>query len=137
MASWYGQEGIKRSMHGIGVDFGRQPGHVSPITEKRTCIYHFLPPSAPNILACPPNTYFRQVYSSETLLQPLLLLPKKVVKIIPRTHYLAHTASLFKDYSLLTITDLYKLHYWQYVSLSQRNSTYHIWQLLLNKCLTT
>src|SRR6218665_3242325 len=38
-----------------------------------------------------------------------LLLQKKVVRIIAETHYLAHTASLFKDYSLLTITDLYKL----------------------------
>lgn len=45
----------------------------------------------------------------KTLLQPLLLLQKKVVRIIAGTHYLAHTASLFKDYSLLTITDLYKL----------------------------
>ena len=24
-----------------------QPGHVPPITEKRPCIYHFLPPFAP------------------------------------------------------------------------------------------
>ena len=45
----------------------------------------------------------------KTLLQPLLLLQKKVVRIIARTHYLAHTASLSKDCSLLTITDLYKL----------------------------
>ena len=39
----------------IGVDFGGQPGHMPPIIEKRPCIYHFLPPSAPNILVCPPN----------------------------------------------------------------------------------
>src|SRR6218665_871567 len=46
----------------------------------------------------------------KTLLQPLLLLQKKVVStIIAGTHYLAHTASLFKYRSLLTITDLYKL----------------------------
>jgi len=37
------------------------------------------------------------------------VLQKKIVRIIAGTHYLAHTASLFKDCSLLTITDLYKL----------------------------
>jgi len=31
------------------------------------------------------------------------------VRIIAEAHYLARTASLFKDCSLLTITDLYKL----------------------------
>src|SRR6218665_3339081 len=45
----------------------------------------------------------------KTLLHvPLLLLQKKVVRIIAGTHYLAHTASLFMDCSLLTNTDLYK-----------------------------
>ena|SRR6218665_3741961 len=36
----------------IGVHLG---GTCPPIIEKRQCIYHFLPPSAPpNILVCPP-----------------------------------------------------------------------------------
>ena len=45
----------------------------------------------------------------KTLLQPLLLLQKKVPRIIAGTHYLAHIVSLFNDCSLLTITDFYKL----------------------------
>ena len=53
-----------------------QPGHVPPIIEKRRCIYHFLPPFAPNIFdkstpVCRPTRdtacrlksyYFRQLY---------------------------------------------------------------------------
>jgi len=38
-----------------GVDFGGQLGAAPPIIEKCPCIYHFLPPFAPNILVCPPN----------------------------------------------------------------------------------
>src|SRR6218665_3329834 len=51
-----------------------QPGHVPPIIEKHPCIYHFLPPFAPNIFdkptpVCTRDTacrlksyYFRQLY---------------------------------------------------------------------------
>src|SRR6218665_1464310 len=41
----------------IGIDLVAAR-HVPPIIEKRPCIYHFLPPSAPpNILVCPPNIF--------------------------------------------------------------------------------
>ena len=48
----------------IGVDFGGQPGHVPPIIEKRPCIHHFLPPSAPQYFGLP-TQYFWQVYTSD------------------------------------------------------------------------
>src|SRR6218665_441903 len=41
----------------IGVDFGGSLSTCPPIIEKRPCIYHFLPPFAPNILVCPPNIF--------------------------------------------------------------------------------
>ena len=41
----------------MGVDFWEETGHVPPIIEKLPCIYHFLPPSAPNTLVCPPNIF--------------------------------------------------------------------------------
>ena len=37
---------------------GVSPGTCLPIIEKRSCIYHFLPPFAsPDILVCPPNIF--------------------------------------------------------------------------------
>ena len=36
----------QEDVSGIGIDFGGQPGHMPPITEKRPCIYLFLPPIA-------------------------------------------------------------------------------------------
>jgi len=41
----------------IGVDFGGCPGMCPPIIEKFPCIYHFLPPSAPQYFGLP-TQYF-------------------------------------------------------------------------------
>src|SRR6218665_593182 len=51
--NWYVYKSIRPTLlnvdlHAtIGVDLGRQPGHVPQIIEKRPCIYHFLPPFLP------------------------------------------------------------------------------------------
>src|SRR6218665_259184 len=37
----------------ISVDLGGQPGHVPSVIEKRPCIYHFLPPFAPQYFGLP------------------------------------------------------------------------------------
>jgi len=47
----------------IDVDFGGSPGTCPPIIEKHPCIYHFLPPSAPQYIGFP-TQYFWQVYAS-------------------------------------------------------------------------
>src|SRR6218665_3913102 len=44
-------------IYAIGVDLGGCPGTCPPIIEKRLCIYHFLPPFAPQYLVCPPNIF--------------------------------------------------------------------------------
>ena len=41
----------------IGVDSEGSPGTCPLIIEKRSCIYHFLPPFPSNILVCPPNIF--------------------------------------------------------------------------------
>src|SRR6218665_2318508 len=50
---------------GICVDLGgsREPWHVPPIIENRPCIYHFLPPFAPQYFGLP-TQYFCEVYAS-------------------------------------------------------------------------
>src|SRR6218665_732101 len=35
------------------------PGHVPPISEKRPCVYHLLPPFPANILVCQPNIFHK------------------------------------------------------------------------------
>ena len=44
------------------------------------------------------------------ILDPLFKLQKKAIRIITRTHYLAHTAPLFKNLKLLTLYQVYSLN---------------------------
>ena len=44
--------------------------------------------------------------SPHTHLKPLLLLPKKIVRIMTFSSYYAHTAPIFKDLTILTIDKL-------------------------------
>ena len=41
----------------IGVDLGGSPAHAPPIIENCPCIYHFLPPFAPQYFGLP-TQYF-------------------------------------------------------------------------------
>ena len=51
----------------IGVDLGGQPGNMSPIIEKRPCIYHFLTPFAPLLLVYPPNIFDKSMPVTMTI----------------------------------------------------------------------
>ena len=51
----------------MGVDFGKQPGYVPPIIEKRPCIYHFLPPFPPAFWLAHPTPFMTslRLYANE------------------------------------------------------------------------
>ena len=63
-------------------------------------------------LVCPHLTYCITVWgnAADYLLNNLLLLQKKFVRLICKTNYLAHTHDLFKNLQLLTIHDLYEFY---------------------------
>ena len=43
------------------------------------------------------------------LLQPLVVLQKRMVRVITHSHYLEHTPPLFKEQRMLTLMNIYKL----------------------------
>ena len=63
MKGIYGETTKYNNIQHIICRLWSQPGHVPPIIEKRPCIYHFLPPSAPQYFGLP-TQYFWQVYAS-------------------------------------------------------------------------
>ena len=48
--------------------------------------------------------------SNESVLYPLVILQKRIMRIISESPYLAHTSPLFKNKSMLKIKDIYSLH---------------------------
>ena len=46
----------------------------------------------------------------DTVLQPLYILQKKAIRLITSSHYLEHTAPLFKSLELLNIHQIFKLN---------------------------
>jgi len=43
----------------IGIDFGRQPGRMPPIIEKRPCFHQLLSPFSPQYFGLPPNIFHK------------------------------------------------------------------------------
>ena len=48
--------------------------------------------------------------ASKTLINKIILLQKKALRIIDRAHYLSHTTPIFKKYKLLQFYDIYKYY---------------------------
>ena len=57
-------------------------------------------------------SYCNTIWGSTTQshLQPLILMQKRIIRIITNSHYLEHTRPLFKTTNILTLTDLNKFN---------------------------